>query len=123
MISSAILGVDCETVMVAGKVYVIHPPTIERRAGAMLHLSSLEASGKDTMADVMAGMKDIGEAAKGLSWFIAGDESLSAELSRGTVDEVVLGLVKSLNMVSAQNFTMLSALVRNVLRLIARPKL
>ena len=122
MVSSAILGMDCETVMVNNKVYVIHPPTIEKLSGAMRHLSTTDIGGT-TMADVLSGMKDIGEVAHALSWFISGSDALYEELQKGSVDEVVNGVVKALQMVSAENFMMLSALVRNVQRLIARPKL
>lgn len=122
LVSSAILGMDCESVMVDGKVYVIHPPTIERLAGAMVHLSKMDVGGA-TIAEALSGMKDIACAAHALSWFIDGSDSLYVPLAKGTVDEVVAGLIKALNMISAQNFMTLSALVRNVQRLIARPKL
>ena len=123
VVSSAILGMDCETVTVANKVFVIFPPTIERMAGAMMYLSELDTDQKDSIADVLSGMKDISAAAHALSWFVDGSDSLYETFCKGTVDEVVEGLIKALGMVSAQNFTMLSALVRNVQRLIARPKL
>lgn len=122
MISSAILGIDCETVTVAGRVHVLRPPTIERLCGAMLRLSPLDTEGRDTLAEVINGLRNMDGAARALSWFIAGDESLAGEFRKGTVDEVTGGLLKALGMVSAQNFTALSASVRNVRRLAARPK-
>lgn len=122
MVSSAVLGIDCETVTVAGKVHVLRPPTIERMCGAMLCLSPLDTEGKDTLADVITVMENMDGAARALSWFIAGDASLADDLRKGTVDEVTGGLLTALGMVSAQNFTTLSASVRNVRRLAARPR-
>lgn len=122
MVSSAILGMDCETLTVGGRVYVLRPPTIERMAGAMRWLASLDTDGKASVGEVLRGLGNIGDAAHALSWFIDGSDSLAGELAKGTVDEVVAGLIKALGMVSAENFTMLSALARNVQRLIAKPK-
>ena len=41
IVSSAILGMDFKVVVVAGKSYVIAPPTIKRLAGAGYWLSSI----------------------------------------------------------------------------------
>ena len=46
VISEAILGRDFRTVVIAGKAYTVHPPTIERMAGAISHLSGVQATSR-----------------------------------------------------------------------------
>ena len=70
LISSAVLGIDCETVLVGGKAYVIFPPTVERIAGAGRFLSDL-GEGR-TVAEVLGTMQRMDAACRALSWFIQG---------------------------------------------------
>lgn len=121
MISSALLGIDMETVFINGKAYVIYPPTIGRLAAAGYHLSDI-GDGM-TMGDVLKTVTGGAEsAARALSCFIKGDESLYEEFKDASLDDIVGGLEKALSMVSAENFIRLSGLTRNVASLIARPK-
>lgn len=118
MVDSAILGIDVKCAVVGGKMYKISPPTIRTLAGAGYHLA--EFGGIEKVGDVFASLKDLGSAAKALSWFIAGDESLAGELSQGTLPEVVEALEAAFSLVSVENFSRLSVLTRSVSRLTAR---
>lgn len=120
LIDSAILGMDYRNVVVNGKAYAIMPPTIAKIAGAGYYLSGFDDI-KD-VKDVFNSVKDIGKAAKALSWFIKGDESLSPELEQGTLEEVVFALETAYSLISVENFSRLSTLTRNVSSLTARPK-
>lgn len=117
LISSAVLGIDCETVLVGGRTYVIFPPTVERIAGAGRFLSDL-GEGR-TVAEVLGTMQRMDAACRALSWFIQGDEGLWSELSGGTLEEVTDALSVAVGMIGIQNFPRLSALVRSVRSLIA----
>lgn len=120
IVSSAILGKDFETVVINGKAYIIKPPTIHKIAGAGYFLSDLDGVG--SVMDILRSMKDVGKAASALSFLIKGDESLSDELSKGELGEVVDALSKGYSMISAENFFKLSALAKNVAMLTAKPK-
>lgn len=119
LVSSAILGIDGETVIIADKAYFIKPPTIRKIAGAANVLSGF--GGKDAK-DTLSMMKDIGKACEALSWFITGDDSLTGELSHGTLGEVVRGLETAVGLLSIRDFQTLSTLSRSVQRLAANPK-
>lgn len=120
IVSSSILGMDFETVIVNGKAYVIHPPTIRKIAGASYYLADI---GKvSTIGEIVKSIKDINVAAKALSWLIKGDESLEEELSDGTLDEVVGALEIGFSLISAENFCKLSVLAKNVALLTAKQK-
>lgn len=120
IVSAAVLGKDFETVFVNGNAYVIHPPTIHRIAGAGYYLSDLKEA--VTVMDMLRSLKDVETASHALSWLIAGDESLSEELSKGTFDEVVEALATGLSMVSPENFCKLSVLAKNVALLTAKQR-
>lgn len=120
IVSSAILGMDFKVVAVAGKSYVIAPPTIKRLAGAGYWLSSIKG---ETIKDVLLS-KDTPEAfAHALSYMIQGDDGLFGELSNGTDEEIRCALEEAYSMVSVGNFIGLLGLARNVASLIAKPKL
>jgi len=122
VVSESLLGLDGKAVTVGGKAYVIPPPTIKRIVGAAYHLSALVSEGDVTVMDVIASMKDLGEACSALSWFIVGDTTLAAELSDGTPDEVTTALMAAYSLISVENFTRLSTLARNVAGMTARPR-
>ena len=67
-------------------------------------------------------MKDIGGAAHALSYLINDNDSLSEELSKGTLEEVINGIHEGLDLISVQNFMMLSHLAKNVAMLTAKAK-
>ena len=87
IVNAAVLEKDFETVFVNDNVYVIHPPTIHKIAGAGYYLSDLKDG--TTVMDMLRSLKDVKCASKALSWLIQGNEELSEELSKGTFDEVV----------------------------------
>lgn len=120
IVNSAILGLDYKSVLINGKVYIITPPTIAKIAGSAYFLADLNTDN----GNVFKLLSDIGQAAKALSFFIKGDESLYEELSNGTLDELVDGLSAAYSLVSTENFIKLSVLAKNVGKLTAkaRPK-
>ena len=118
LVSSAILGIDQESVFINGKVYHIHPPTIRRFVGAV---SSMKESKGNSIKEIIFGL-DMDGACKALSWFIEGNESLYETFLDARIDEVQEGLIKAFSLIDPQNFIRLSALQRNVRSLIAKPK-
>lgn len=121
-VSSALLGFDVKVVLVNGNRYVIKPPTIDKIAGGAYWLSRFDRSGKESIEEIIMAMTDINMVSRALSWMIQGDESLAEELAKGTLDENIVALCTAYSMVNTQNFTMLSALARNVGKLIAKQK-
>lgn len=120
IVAGAIVGIDFKVVVVNGKAYAIHPPTIAKIAGAASYLSDIE--GGETLQDILMSLTSIESATKALSWLIAGNESLSEELSQGTLEEVVSALEQGLMLISAENFIKLSLLARSVQKVIAKLK-
>jgi len=120
IVNSAILGMDFQTVVINGKVYVIMPPTIHKIAGAGYYLSDLVSG--NTVKDVLASLGNVNQAAHALSWFIQGDDLLSEELSKGTFEEVVEALEKACSLISSQDFFKLSALAKSVASLTANQR-
>lgn len=120
IVTSAILGMDFKSVMVAGKLYTIAPPTMKKIAGAGHWLSGMEG---DTIKDVIMSGENINAFAHALSWFIQGDDSLFDELSQGDEKEIRKALNEAYSLLSVEDFIGLSGLARNVASLIAKPKL
>ena len=120
IVSSSLLGLDGETIMIGGKVYMMLPPTIKRIAGAAYYLSSF-GDEKD-MKDIIAHMADVGDAAKALSYLVCGNESLAEAMSEGTVDELVASLEVAVRLIGAQDFSKLSLLARNVKKVTAKQR-
>lgn len=120
IVAGAIVGIDFKVVVINGKAYAIHPPTIAKIAGAASYLSDIE--GGETLQDILMSLTSIESATKALSWLIAGNESLSEELAQGTLEEVVSALEQGLMLISAENFIKLSLLARSVQKVIAKLK-
>lgn len=120
LVADAISGRDFQTIVVNGKAYAVHPPTIAKIASATSYLTQIQ--GGETINDILSSLQNIECASMALSCFIQGDGSLSEELAQGEFGEVVEALEIALSMISAENFIKLSVLVRNVQRLIAKPK-
>ena len=118
LVSSAILGIDMESIFINGKVYHIHPPTIRRFVGAV---SCMKAADGDSIKDIIFNL-DMDGACKSLSWFVAGDESLYEEFLDAGIYEVQNGLIMAFSMIDPKNFIKLSTLLKNVRSLIARPR-
>ena len=119
LVSEAITGKDFIPIIVNGKMYRINPPTIYNIASA--YLAVLEDN-KD-LVGVISSLKDISVASRALSWFIEGNDSLEQELSSGTLEEILHGLMVAYSLISVENFTMLLDLAKNVANLTAKQKL
>lgn len=119
LVSEAIIGDDIKTVIIANKLYVIHPPTAYRLAGAGKYISDL--GDEQSIRDCIRSVNNTEKLAHALSWFIKGNESLFDELVHGTFDELAEGVSEAYSLISVENFTRLSALAKNVARLIANP--
>lgn len=120
LISSALIGLDGETVVVNGRAYFVSPPTIKKIAGAGYYITKY--GGEKTIGDMLKMMSQSMDACKALSWFIQGNEDLADELSNGTINEVVDGLETCIKLISTENFLRLSLLARNVRSVIAKQK-
>lgn len=107
IISESIIGSDFRTVFVAGKVYTVYPPTIHKLAGAISYLSGAQEA--DNLKDVLLSLGKSEAYSKALSWLIAGDESLSEELAKGTYEENVNALDEALSMIDSKVFSKLPA--------------
>lgn len=120
LVADAILGEDSVTTMVNGKTYCISPPTIIKLVKAAKYLDRFE-EGKSP-GEILWMMKDLGDACKALSVFIQGDESVSDELSKGKLEDVVNGLQKAYSLISIKDFQKLSILAKSAARMIAKPR-
>lgn len=120
IVSSAIIGADSANVFVGGKAYSIFPPTVSKLAGAGYYLSGF--GNEKTISDVIRSIGKSDKLAHALSWFIKGDDTLAEELKNGTIDELVDALIDAFSLVSVENFTKLSTLVKNVASLIAKQR-
>lgn len=120
VISEAVLGRDFRTVVVAGKAYTVYPPTIERLCGAISHLSEVKEA--NTIKEVLLSLGEMDKLSKALSWFIEGDESLSGELSKGTLEEVVDAIDTASGMIEIKVFLRAASLAKSVSLLAAKPR-
>lgn len=122
LVSDAVIGNDFSIVYVNSKAYTIHPPTIKVLAGAISCISDLELGDNATLKDMLLPAKDCKAYAKALSWFIKGNQSLSAELSKGTFEEVVDALSSAFDLVGVAPFLKAASLTRNASLLAASPR-
>ena len=106
--------------MVNGKTYCISPPTIIKLVKAAKYLDRFEED--KSPGGILGIMKDLGDACKALSVFIQGDESISDELSKGTLEDVVNGLQTAYSLISIKDFQKLSILAKSAARMIAKPR-
>ena len=121
LISAAIIGLDGETILVAGRAYHILPPTIKKLAQAAFHLADMEEA--ETIKGMFMSLGKPEPLCKALSCLIRGNESLCEELKDGTLEELVEGLETAYSLISVANFWKLSALARNVANLTAKQRL
>ena len=121
LVSSAIVGADFEVIDINGKAYVIKPPTINRMAGAVARLSKLALPDSATLKDMFCAQEDAKEYAMALSYLIQENYDLADELSQGTFEEVVNGLVTAFNMISAKSFSTAASLTKSASVLVAKP--
>lgn len=120
VVSASIIGADFVNVMVNGKCYTVLPPTVHKLAGAGLYLSGF--GDEQTTRDVIKSVNNSDKLAHAFSWLVQGDDSLSEELSHGTFDELVDAISEAYSLISVEAFTKLSALAKNVAKLIANQK-
>lgn len=121
LISAALLGLDGETVVVAGRAYHIMPPTIKKIAQAAYYLSDIETA--DNLRGLFMSIGKPEPLCNALSCMIKGDESLRDELMNGTMGEIADALEVAYSLASVENFWRLSALARNVASLTAKQRL
>ncbi len=121
LVSAALLGLDGETVMVAGRAYYIMPPTIKKIAQAAYYLSDIEEA--DNLRGLFMSIGKPEPLCNALSCMIKGDESLREELMEGTMAEIADALEVAYSLASVENFWRLSALARNVASLTAKQRL
>ena len=121
IVSAAIIGLDGETVVIAGRAYHILPPTIKRLAQAAYYLSDMGEA--ETLRGLLMSVGNPEPLCNALSCLIRGDESLRDELMEGTMDEVSEAMEVAYSLASVENFWKLSALARNVASLTARQRL
>lgn len=121
IVSAAIIGLDGETVVIAGRAYHILPPTIKRLAQAAYYLSDMGEA--ETLRGLLMSVGNPEPLCNALSCLIRGDESLRDELMEGTMDEVAEAMEVAYSLASVENFWKLSALARNVASLTARQRL
>ena len=114
------MGADFRTVVVAGKAYTIYPPTIERLSGAVSHLSDVKEA--NTIKEVLLSLGEMEKLSKALSWLIEGDVSLSDELSKGTLEEVVDAIETASGMIEIKVFLRAVSLAKSVSLLAAKPR-
>ena len=121
LVSEAITGMDFRTVIVGGKSYTVYPPTIHKLAGAISYLSGVQEA--DNLKDVLLSLGESEAYSKALSWLIAGDESISEELAKGTYEENVNALDEAFSMMDSKVFLKAVSLAKNVSLLAAKPRL
>lgn len=121
VVSAAILGLDGETVVIAGKAYHILPPTIRKIAQAAFYLSDMQEA--STLKDLIISVGKPEPLCYALSCMIKGDESLKDDLMEGTMEEIAEALEVAYSLASVENFWKLSALARNVASLTAKQRL
>ena len=120
MIADALMGNEISVIIVNNKRYTIKPPTIATLCGVGKNLVGIKMGEK--LNDILASLRDFDKLAAALSWFIKGDDSLSKELLKGTLQEILKGLEEGFRLIDIQNFYALSVMIRNVEMLIAKPK-
>lgn len=120
LVADAILGEDSVLIMVNGKSYYISPPTIIKLVKVAKYLDRFE-EGKSP-GETLGMLKNLGDACKALSVFIQGDESISDELSKGTLEDIVNGLQTAYSLISIKDFQTLSILAKSAARMIAKPR-
>ena len=121
IVSAAIIGLDGETVVIAGRAYHILPPTIKRLAQAAYYLSDMGEA--ETLRGLLMSVGNPEPLCNALSCLIRGDESLRDDLMEGTMEEVAEAMEVAYSLASVENFWKLSALARNVANLTAKQRL
>lgn len=122
LVSDSIIGNDTESIVVGGKAYIIHPPTIHKIAGAASELSEMDLKEGDSLKDILLSCKDAEKYSRALSWLVKGNLSLSDKFSHGTYEEVIEGIEKAYSMISPQVFLRAVSLTKSVSEMAARQR-
>lgn len=120
IVAAAILGYDFRRIVVNDRTYTVKPPTIHKLVAATYWLTEVQDA--ETIKGTLLTLNSLDNVCKALSCLIQGEEALWEELSQGTLEEVVDGLVSGFDLVDMQNFLKLSALMKSARRLIAKQK-
>ena len=118
LVTSAMLGIDGESVIVGGRCFFIKPPTIKKIVGCAHYLGTF--GDEKSLGDYIRKMNSLDDTCKALSFLIKGDDTLCEELQEGTIDEVISAVETGINLIGTRNFLKLSVLSRNVSGLIAK---
>lgn len=118
IVSDALLGLDFTNIEIGGVVYTVKPPTIKTICMAISHFSKLEMEGENVIKAVESIPRLKDDMLKGLSCFIAGNESLAPALGNGTFQEVKSAMEVCLSMIDTSAFQCAS-LMRSVSKLAA----
>lgn len=119
LVADAILGSECQTIVVGGEPYFIKPPTIRKIAGLGRALAGCEG---DSIRSILDTLTNAEKAAEGLSYLLNGDKSLLDKFLDAPLSEVVNGIAAGMSMVGIEDFQKLSALSKSVRKLIANQK-
>lgn len=120
LVAGEVLGFNSANFIVGGQVYIATPPTIAKLCGAAYFLSDMPEA--RTLGDLFRGLGSLEKLCSALSWLIEGNESLSAHLAAGTLDEVVEGLERTFDLIGIANFQKLSSLTRSAQALTAKQR-
>lgn len=99
---------------------MLKTPTIHQIVGMAYYLSDVKEG--ETLKDILSTINNAESYCKALSYLIKGDESITKDLMKGTMDEVVNALVEGYNLISLENFIKLSTLKRSVAKMIAKQR-
>jgi hypothetical protein len=120
LVAGELLGFNSRNIIVNGKAYVLTPPTIHKLCGAVYFLSDI--GDYETLRDMLLKLGEMESLCKALSYMIQDNEELSEELSQGTLEEVVDALTEAFDLISIENFSKLSVLVRSAKVLTAKQR-
>ena len=119
IVSDALLGYDTKYIVINDIPYAIKAPTIRVIAGATRHLAMME---KEVDGKSIPDAERITEAASALSWFVAGNDSLSETFKDAKLSEVTRGIETAVKLIDTQDFMKLSTLSKSLQKLIAKAK-
>ncbi len=108
--SSSELGLNCQTVFIGGEGYVINNPSVKAVEEACRCVSQM-SNGDDPNAVQLMSCATL--LAEGLSWLIAGNDSLKDKLSECPMKDIVVAWAESINVIlSASSLPFIQELVK-----------
>lgn len=133
LITDSLLGLDFKTVILGGKGYSIHPPTIKvicRGLGAWSKID-FNSDEEQTKANVIAQIRKCHRSIiDGLASFIVGNSKLwkwraykiSKELENCTSEELNIACRTAVDLIGAEHFFACATLCKNVTKMVAKQK-